>query len=66
MKKIKFYFRAFFVITFSKEFKKFESDYLGKSPEIFFMDGERIFSEKEEFFMTVIKKCYNKKYLQMK
>lgn len=66
MKKIKFYFKAFILITFSKEFQEFEKQYFDSSPEMFFMDGERIFTEKEEFFITVISKCYNKQYLQLK
>ncbi len=63
MRKIKFYFKAFLLITFSKDFKKFEDEYFGVSPEIFYMDGERKFSEKEKKYMEIIKKCYNKKIL---
>ena len=63
MKKIKFYIQAFILITFSKEFQSFERDYFEVSPDIFFMDGERNFSEKEKFYMEIITKCYNKQVL---
>lgn len=64
MNKVKFYIKAFLLITFSKEFQKFEKEYFGVSPELFYMDGERKFSEKEEMYMEVIRKCYNKKILK--
>lgn len=64
MKKFLFYFKAFMLITFSKDFQRFENEYFGKSPEIFFMDGERKFSEKENYYMEIIQKCYNKKILK--
>lgn len=65
MKKIKFYFKAFLLITFSKEFKKFEEEYFGVNPEIFYKYGEKNFSEKEKNYMEIIRKCYNKNILLM-
>ena len=59
MEKIKFYFKAFMLITFSKEFQKFEKEFFCSSTEKFFQDGERIFTPREDFFLTIIKKCYN-------
>lgn len=55
MKSIKFYFQAFILITFSKEFQAFENEFFGTTTERFFMNGKRIFSEKEKNFLNVIK-----------
>jgi len=63
MKNIKFYFHAFILITFSKEFQAFEKEFFEISTEKFFMNGERIFTEKEQNFLNVIKTCYNHRCL---
>lgn len=58
------FFKAFYLINFSKEFKKFRYEYLSKSPEIFFQDGRRILSVEEKQFIQLLEiriaRCENK------
>ncbi len=64
MKKLLFKMKSFFVITYSKSFKDFENEYFQKSSEIFFKDGERKFSDKEKYYLEIIKNCFNPRILK--
>jgi len=59
MKKLLFKMKSFFIITYSKPFKDFENEYFQKTPEFFFMNGERKFSDKEKHYLKIIKHCFN-------
>lgn len=53
-----FYLKATFVITFSKSFRTFEKEYIGKSSAQFFLNGDRKLTDKEKEYIEIIHICY--------
>lgn len=64
MKKLIFKIKSFFVITYSSSFKEFEKEYFQKNTAYFYMDGQRKFSDKEKYYLEIIKHCFNPKILK--
>ena len=46
--------KKWFIVNFSKSFKRFKNEYLSLSPEQFYRDGERKFSQKEKFYLKIL------------